>query len=89
MRMKAMSYWFRPKYYGYGATPVNWKGWLATLVFVALALVITSNWGPLGGAGLPLQFAALAAAIALFVWIAWKKTDGAWRWRWGRDEKEK
>ena len=78
-----MSYWFRPKYYGYGATPANWKGWLATAVFIAMIAAIAS--GPLDA----LRVGAFAALLALFVWIAWKKTDGAWRWRWGRDEKEK
>jgi hypothetical protein len=76
--MKAMSYWFRPKYYGYGATPANWKGWLATAVFMALIPAIA------GALVDPLRIGAFAALIALFVWIAWKKTDGAWRWRWGR-----
>jgi 4-amino-4-deoxy-L-arabinose transferase-like glycosyltransferase len=84
-----MSSWFRPKRYGYGASPANWNGWLAILVFVAFALVITSNWGPLGGEGPPLRFAALAAATALFVWIVLKKSEGTWRWRWGPDNEEK
>jgi hypothetical protein len=81
--MKAMSYWFRPKYYGYGATPANWKGWLATAVFIALVAAIAS--GPVDA----LRIEAFAALIAVFVWIAWKKTDRAWRWRWGPDEEEK
>ena len=31
-----MSSWFRPKRYGYGATPCTWQGWLLTLAFVAV-----------------------------------------------------
>ena len=27
-----MSYWFRPKRYGYGATPITWQGWLLTVL---------------------------------------------------------
>jgi hypothetical protein len=30
--------------------------------------------------------AAFVAAELAFVWIAWRKTDGAWRWRWGSDD---
>jgi hypothetical protein len=30
--------WFGPKRFGWGASPVSWEGWLATLVF-ALAMV--------------------------------------------------
>ncbi len=87
-----MRYWFRPKRYGYGATPSNWKGWLATLAFVALLFgimrALESGAGLTGGGPLPL-LAATVIVTVLFVWIVWKKTDGAWRWRWGPDEKEK
>jgi hypothetical protein len=24
-------YWFRPRWYGYGATPVTWEGWVLTI----------------------------------------------------------
>jgi hypothetical protein len=27
-------YWFRPKRYGYGATPITWEGWVFTLAIV-------------------------------------------------------
>jgi hypothetical protein len=29
-------YWFRPKRYGYGATPVTWEGWALTVGIVAV-----------------------------------------------------
>lgn len=32
--------WFRPKRVGFGASPASWKGWLATFVAVALAIVL-------------------------------------------------
>jgi len=83
-----LSYWFRPKRYGYGATPSNWKGWLATLGFVALLAVIMSAL-ELGG-GTPFALLAVTAILTmLFVWIVWNKTDGDWSWRWGPNEKEK
>ena len=34
-------YWFKPKRYGYGATPVTWQGWAVTLGTV-LAMVAVS-----------------------------------------------
>ena len=34
-------YWFRPKRYGYGATPISWEGWAVTLATV-LAMVAVS-----------------------------------------------
>ncbi len=80
-----MTYWFRPKRYGYGATPSNWKGWLATLgvSLVAAVLGVLRKSGDLGPTAWAIAFGAVAL---LFIWIAWKKTDGAWRWRWGSDD---
>jgi hypothetical protein len=83
-----MNYWFRPKRYGYGATPITWQGWLLTLLFVALLAGIMKmlQSGLAGGAAHLIALVATVAATALFIWISWKKTDGAWRWRWGSDE---
>lgn len=30
-------YWFRPKKLGWGAVPVTWQGWLATILFGGIA----------------------------------------------------
>jgi hypothetical protein len=84
-----VSYWFRPKRYGYGATPANWKGWLAVFAFVAVIAAIASLNETLYGPGVrSFVLAATVVATLLFLWVTWKKTDGAWRWRWGPDEKE-
>ena len=78
-------YWFKPKRYGYGATPVTWQGWALTfgtvlaVVAVSLSLRLTARS--------PWALAALvlfdAAAVAMLVIISYRKTDGGWRWRWG------
>ncbi len=81
-----MTYWFKPRRYGLGATPANQKGWLVVIGFMLIvaafiAVLMTSDNLSVG---LVLAWvAALVAVEMLFVWIAWKKTDGAWRWRWG------
>ncbi|MDH4744611.1 hypothetical protein OMP43_11340 [Sphingomonas sp. CBMAI 2297] len=75
-------YWFRPKRFGFGATPVTWQGWAATLAFGAAA-------------GLIVNFAVhrerlwlvlLVPLIAVFLWLVAVKTDGDWRFRWGNDD---
>ncbi len=33
--------WFKPKTYGYGATPSNWRGWAATGVFVIVVMALS------------------------------------------------
>ena len=78
-------YWFRPKRYGWGATPITWQGWALTLatvlaiVAVNLGLRLTQphSWT----LAVILSFDALALAF-LFV-ICRRKTEGEWRWRWG------
>ncbi|MBA2127123.1 hypothetical protein DLM45_12960 [Hyphomicrobium methylovorum] len=83
-------YWFKPRRYGYGATPTNWKGWLSVAAFIAIVAGI-SNFavaGP-GYAGSPTpwelfaSFALIAALTAGFALFTRSKTDGEWRWRWG------
>ena len=79
------TYWFRPKRYGYGATPVTWQGWALTIgtvlamVAVSLYLRLTANsvWAL---AALLLFDVVAITALAI---ISYRKTDGGWRWRWG------
>jgi hypothetical protein len=78
-------YWFKPKRYGYGATPVTWQGWAVTLATV-LAMVAVSLYLRLTVKSLWALVALLifdAAAIAALVVVSYRKTDGGWRWRWG------
>jgi hypothetical protein len=79
------TYWFRPKRYGYGATPITWQGWCVTigtvLVMVAVSLFLRlADWHAWNLAAL---VAFDAAALALLFMVSRRKTDGEWRWRWG------
>lgn len=85
-------YWFKPKTYGYGATPSNWKGWAATGAFTALVLgpwlVVVGlqlNAGTYLSAWQIAVWALLVTAMTLgFILLARAKTDGQWGWRWGK-----
>jgi hypothetical protein len=80
-------YWFRPKRYGYGATPVTWQGWAVTIATVAamvgvslyLRLTERSLWT------LAALFAFDAIALTFLAIVSYRKTDGEWRWRWGKN----
>jgi hypothetical protein len=79
------TYWFRPKRYGYGATPTTWQGWAVTLGTVA-AMVAVSLFLRLTEP----HYWALAAlivfdvlALVFLAIVCWRKTEGDWRWRWG------
>lgn len=75
----APGYWFRPKLFGYGAVPVTWHGWAATLGLIALALAIG-----VFAEGRSFVYLALVVPLLLgFIWLCWTKTDGEWKWRWG------
>ncbi len=78
-------YWFRPKQYGYGATPVTWQGWAVTLASMAVVAASTVTivthtaseawfWGAIA-----IDVLAIGALVA----IGRRKTEGEWRWRWG------
>jgi uncharacterized membrane protein HdeD (DUF308 family) len=79
------TYWFKPKRYGYGATPTTWQGWtlivgiIFTMVSVSLYLRLTTKsvWA------LAALLALDAIALGVLAFISWRKTDGEWRWRWG------
>ena len=79
------AYWFKPKRYGYGATPVTWQGWVLTLGTVAVMVVVSlylrrterHDWA------LAAMFAFDAAALLALAVVVRRKTDGDWRWRWG------
>jgi Na+/H+ antiporter NhaA len=81
------TYWFRPKRYGYGATPVTWQGWalaFAAVLVIAVAVVLfLGRHHPLSAPAL-LAFLATEVAVLAVLWvIVRRKTDGEWRWRWG------
>ncbi len=84
--------WFKPKPYGYGATPLNWKGWAATLAFVSVVFatsLLVFLWQPNGGTAPSIwQIAAWLAIAAIltggFIGLARAKSDGQWGWRWGK-----
>lgn len=82
--------WFAPKAYGYGASPANWKGWLATAGFCsAHAIAAFILIGLSGDDRQPetwqwVLFLVLEALLILgFVWLVRVKMAGEWRWRWG------
>jgi hypothetical protein len=86
-----MANWFKPKAYGYGATPVTWQGWAIVAGFIAAVLLLA--WWLIGfdrseppGIFSLLMFLKFVLLLVLAVWLVSKRnTDGEWRWRWGRN----
>jgi hypothetical protein len=89
--------WFRPKEFGYGATPITWEGWLATLLFVLLVVATTGYLTPdprvLHLLGLdrtpwlrefrPNVFELIAALVAeIAAFLALARWKSSGRWGW-------
>ncbi|HLG86917.1 MAG TPA: hypothetical protein VKZ79_06935 [Alphaproteobacteria bacterium] len=75
--------WFRPKRYGYGATPANWKGWALLAVMVAILAAMNIALLP---AHMAEWLIGLIVWLAVLFTIATAKGSGTWRWRWGGKE---
>lgn len=79
--MKFNKYWFKPKGFGYGATPTTWEGWVVVIVFIiyVLSLSMLITRGEIGQYVLYLFAGIVGVAV-----ISKKKTDGKWKWNWGK-----
>jgi hypothetical protein len=80
-------YWFRPRCYGYRATPATWEGWTVTLIVPGIVI------GSIVGMDLRVDrsdftvwmiWALVIASITFwFVCTARERNDSEWRWCWG------
>jgi hypothetical protein len=85
-------YWFKAHDYGYGATPINWKGWAAVAAYLAVVVALTlpltalpTDMPPGPGQWQVATCLVLVGLLTLgFLRFCRAKTDGAWRWRWGK-----
>lgn len=74
--------WFKRKTYGYGWTPVTWKGWLFTVVWI-IALYFTLariDYGWLK------NLLILIIMIGILFFVCYKKGEKP-RWQWGKENK--
>jgi hypothetical protein len=90
MRNRPMSgYWFKPKKYGYGATPVTWQGWAVTAIgatlIVGATFVMTLTKDRHSPSVWILWAVLVASAVVWLVVVSYSKTEGEWRWRWGNE----
>jgi amino acid permease len=80
--MKLNKYWFKPKKYGYGATPSTWEGYIATLLFVVIIFLIT-KYTIIEDDNVSRFIGLLGSFILVFIYITIIKTKEKWKWRWG------
>jgi hypothetical protein len=76
--------WFKAKWYGWGWTPVSWKGWLVTTAYVGL-MIISANLLVQSSPKEEIDTTFVLTAIILtliFLYIAYKKGEKP-HWSWG------
>ena len=78
-------YWFKPKAYGFGGTPVTWQGWLLVLFHVAVVVGFTVSLvvGRISGGRAIAGLSVVALVTTFAIWLSMMKTEGSWSWRWG------
>ena len=81
-------FWFRPKTFGYGATPTTWEGWAVIAVYglVILGCVAAMYLRKQSLPTIASSIAIMVVATVMMVVVSVQKTDGAWRWSWGTTE---
>ena len=81
-------FWFRPKTFGYGATPTTWQGWavIAGYGLVILGCVAAMSLRKESLATIASSIVIMIVATVTMVAVCVQKTDGAWRWSWGATE---
>jgi hypothetical protein len=82
-------YWFKNKLFGWGWTPATWQGWLVTLGFVFLILLISLDFSSFSnptGAELVRFFVKLVVAAVLIIAVCYRTGERP-SWRWGLPEK--
>ena len=82
-------YWFKPKQRGIGAgVPISWKGWALFAAYLGAILAIPATLQLLIGyeGSVPLRLACVAGVSVPFLVVAWRKTEGGWRWRRGEED---
>jgi peptidoglycan/LPS O-acetylase OafA/YrhL len=81
-------FWFKPKNYGFGATPITWQGWALVGVYVAIVVAATLMF--VGRQKSPPAWISwiivMVVATSVMTLASWLKTDGTWQWRWGETE---
>jgi hypothetical protein len=78
-------FWFKPKMYGYGATPTTWEEWAAVAVYVPVpvgcVVAMIARWeSPAIDVA---SIATMIVATVVLIAVSVQKTDGALGWNAG------
>lgn len=83
-------YWFKRKLYGWGWTPANWKGWMATLVFIAVLVLDFNRIDSTSHSDSDTLYNFIPQAfvfVIIFLFICYKTGEKP-KWMWGLPKKD-
>lgn len=73
--MEINNFWFKTKKYGYGAYPSTWEGWMSIVCFIIFfSFFMIYQF-----------FLSAFGSILLVLLLSKLKTNGEWKWRWGKN----
>ncbi|GGE02299.1 hypothetical protein GCM10011515_22430 [Tsuneonella deserti] len=76
--------WFAPKRFGYGAgLPITWQGWAVSALYIGVVIGLATLAESRRDIGPMLALPGIAIATIIFAVVAYRRTRGGWRWRWG------
>ncbi len=81
-------YWFKRKVWGWGWVPATWQGWLTTLLYVALILLLACTreeaipGNPDSGSNFLVFGLPIILLTITFISIAYKTGEKP-KWQWG------
>jgi hypothetical protein len=81
-------FWFKPKTFGYGATPTTWEGWAVVAIYslVVLGCVVAMTVRKDSFSAFVSSMAMIVVATVVLVVVSVQKTDGAWGWNAGANQ---
>jgi hypothetical protein len=81
-------FWFKPKTFGYGATPVSWEGWTVMAVYCAVIIgcIVAMYLRKESFSTYLSSMAAIMVATIVMIVVSVQKTDGAWGWNAGANQ---
>lgn len=90
LKNNPQNYWFKRKLFGWGWTPATWQGWLVTVIYVSIVLVIALTVDESITAREMIMPAILLIGLLtlIFIYIAYKKGEKP-KWQWGSIDQDK
>jgi hypothetical protein len=78
-------FWFKPKTFGYGATPTTWEGWVVMAVYglVVLGCVAAMYLRKESFSIFVSSMGTIVVATIVMIVVSVQKTDGTWGWNAG------